>query len=247
MKNAPKLEFVEAFRSDDLVGARGMAHHPSGKYVFAACKTANTLVALRRDSLSGKLKIVDVVRDEMDGVKGLHSAFGVTISNDGKLVYTVSGQHGGGQDNSVGVFQFDSEKGKLSRVQEVLPREIRLDGKRSPFNGGNEITLDPAQRKVYASATGSSSLAVFDRDVQTGKVSLVQLIADRESLGWVSGLAVSPDGRFVYAAAERLDAISVFGPASLAKKAKPLLIPDDVERGLRIDAEERKRRFTDLR
>ena len=240
MKDSPKLEFVEAFRNEDLLGARGMVHHPSGKYLFVTCKTANTLVAIHRGSKSGKLTIADVVRDEADGVTGLHSVFGVNIAKDGKFVYTVSGQHGGGKDNSVGVFRFDDEKEKLSRVQEVLPAEIELDGKRKPFNGGNEITLDPAQGKVYACATASGSLAVFDRDLKTGKVAFVQLFHDGELLGWVSGLAVSPDSRFVYAASERVDSIAIFGPPSLATKTKQPPIPDEVESGLQFDAAERR-------
>ncbi len=241
MGDAPKLEFADAFRSGDLSGARGLVHHPSGKYVFVVCKTSNTLVALRRDAMSGKLSIAQVVRDEEDGVTGLQSAFGVNVSRDGDFVYTVSGQHGRGKDNSVGVFRFDAEKGKLSRVQEILPGKVHLEGRRFPFNGGNEITVAPGQRRIYACATSSGSLAAFDRDPKTGKVSLIQLISDQESLGWVSGLAVSPDGRFVYAAAEKLDAVSIYGPEGAAKlpAAKPPAVPEEVERGLRADAVER--------
>ena len=210
--DATRLECVEAFRDNDLGGARGMVHHPSGAYIFVASSRANALVAMRRDAMSGKLAIVDVVRDDADGVTGLHAAFGVNISCDGQFVYTVSGQHGGGRDNCVGVFAFEVEKEKLHCVQEVYPAEIDLDGKRQPFNGGNEIVLDPAQSKVYACATTSGGLAVLNRDPKTGKVELVRLIHDNDVLGWVSGLAVSPDSRFVYAAAERVNSIAIFGP-----------------------------------
>lgn len=241
--DALKLEFVEAFRSNDLLGARGLAHHPSGEYLFVACKISNTLVALRRDATSGKLSIVDVARDDTDDVMGLQSAFGVDISDDGKFVYYVSGQHGRGKDNSVGVFRFDADKEELSIVQEVLPGEIELNGRLTRFNGGNEITIDPAQRRVYASATGSASLAVFDRDTETGEVTLVQMISDQKILGWVSGLAVSPDGRFVYAAAEKIDSICIFGPASLANSSKQASVPRAVDLGLQFDADLFQRAF----
>lgn len=219
-KDNTELQYETPFRHNDLRGARGMAHHPSGQFVFVACKTAHTVVALRRDPKSGKLTIADIVRDDANGVTGLHSAFGVDVSKDGKFVYSVSGQHGNGKDNCVGVFGFDSDKGKLSRVQEVYPAKIELDGIRKPFNGGNEIVLDPAQRKLYACATASGGLAAFDRDPKTGKARLVQLLQDRELLGWVSGLAVSPDGRFVYTASEKVDSIAVFGQKPLAEKGK---------------------------
>lgn len=204
------LKFVEAFRDDDLLGARGLVLHPLGTHLFVACRAANTLVAMRRDDSSGWLTIVDVAKDEVDGVTGLRSAFGVGTSMDGKFLYTVSGRFGKGYDDSVGVFKFDNVENKLTCVHETTPDEIELDGNRIPFEGGNEITLDPAQQKVYACATISGSLAVFDRDLATGMVTLVQVFHDPEILGMVAGLAMSPDGRFVYAACEQVNSIAVF-------------------------------------
>lgn len=205
-----RLKFVEAFRDEQLKGARGLAIHPTGGFLFVACKTANTLVTLRRDAESGKVSIADVRQDDVDGVTGLLSAFGVTTSDDGQYVYAVSGQHGPGKDNCLGVYRFDSEKGTLACRQEVFPGEVELDGKKAAFVGGNVVSLDPAQTRVFASATASGGLAMFDRDVATGEISLVQLVDDNERLGWLSGLAVSPDNRFVYGAAERLDSVVMF-------------------------------------
>lgn len=45
MNDETKLEFVEAFRNADLLGARGLAVHPSGECIFVACKTSHSLVA----------------------------------------------------------------------------------------------------------------------------------------------------------------------------------------------------------
>ncbi len=205
-----KLEFVEAFRHTDLLGARGMHHHPAGKHLLVACKTSHSLVALRRDPDSGKLSTATTVSDDINDVTGLHSAFGVTVSDDGKFVYVVSGQHGGGKDNCVGVFAFDSEAESLTRLQEIYPAETEVDGAKQPFDGGNNVLLDSAQKNVFASATASGGLAMFQRDPVTGHLKMVQLVHDNERLGWISGLAVSPDNRFLYAAAERLDSLVVF-------------------------------------
>ena len=51
---------------------------------------------------------------------------------------------------------------------------------------------------------------MFNRDPSTGHLKLVQVIDDNERLGWISGLALSPDNRFLYAAAERMDSVVVF-------------------------------------
>ena len=213
-----KLEFVEAFRHTDLLGARGMHHHPAGKHLFVACKTSHSLVALRRDAESGKLSTATTVSDDINDVTGLHSAFGVTVSDDGKFVYVVSGQHGGGKDNCVGVFAFDSEAESLTRLQEIYPAETEVDGAKQPFDGGNNVLLDSAQKNVFASATASGGLAMFQRDPVTGHLKMVQLVHDNERLGWISGLAVSPDNRFLYAAAERLDTIVTFRIESSPEK-----------------------------
>lgn len=215
MNEQTKLEFVEAFRHTDLLGARGMHHHPAGKHVFVACKTSHALVALRRDPDSGKLSTATTVFDEKNGVTGLHSAFGVTVSGDGKFVYVVSGQHGGGKDNCVGVYAFDSEAETLTRLQEIYPAETEVNGVKQPFDGGNNVVFDAAQQNVFASATASGGLAMFQRDTTSGHLKMTQLVHDNERLGWISGLAVSPDNRFLYAAAERLDTIVTFRIESL--------------------------------
>ncbi len=87
----------------------------------------NVALARRIDPESGKLSIATVVHDDKDGVTGLYSAFGVTVSGDGNFVYAVSGQHGGGKDNCVGTYEFDNEKGALSRLQEIYPAETEVD------------------------------------------------------------------------------------------------------------------------
>lgn len=204
------LEFVQCLQDPDLQGPRGMVVHPSDKHLFVACKTSHTLNTLRRDNQTGKLTMVDVEWDDEDDIIGLHSAFGVTVSQDGRFVYSVSGQHGNGKDNSVGVFKFDPEKESLTVVQELMLHEQVHNGKTIRFNGGNEIVLSPNGNHVFACATASGTVAAFERNSETGELTLKEAITNPAQLGWVSGLVVSPDGRFLYTATEKENSISIY-------------------------------------
>lgn len=216
---SPVLKFVESFSDPALLSCRGIYHHPSGRYVFVASNRRNSLVVLERDDDSGKLTRVAVIEDESDGATGLESVFGVTGTADGDMIYTVSGQHGKG-DDSVSVFSFDD--GTIKAVQCIVPFDDEL-GRITYFNlnrdaekpvevfrGGNEIVVSPDGSMVVACATLSASLAVFSRDQKTGRLTMIQIVLSKEQLSGVSGIGFSPDNRHVYSANEFRDTISVF-------------------------------------
>ena len=160
--------------------------------------------------MSGEVKIHHVARNGADGVKGLRGSFGVAVSPDGKFVYTVSGQFGDG-DDAVGVFSFDADEGKVKQIQTIDTFDLAGadTGKAVPFEGGNEIAVSPDGENVYAVATISGALAVFDRDNETGALKLTSMFGDPATVGGAAGVAVSPDGRFVAIAAEKQATISI--------------------------------------
>ena len=212
------IEYIDSATDEALSNCRGIAHDPSGKYVFVASSRENTLVALERDD-SGKLSLLATIQDETDGATGLESVFGVARSADGKQVYTVSGQQGQG-DDSVSVFGFDDAK--FTAKQCIVPRDHELakvsffnanrnaENVTDVFRGGNEIAVSADGKLVVACATISGSLAVFTRDAQSGELDMIQLVRNKEQLGGVSGIAISPDNRHVYSANEFRDSVSVF-------------------------------------
>jgi 6-phosphogluconolactonase (cycloisomerase 2 family) len=122
-------------------------------------------------------------------------------------VYLSCGRFRG--DNAICVFKL-GEDGNLSLVQELVNGTAELRG----YLGGNEILVSRDGRNVYAVASRSNSLASFQRDRESGKLTQMQaLIHETEGVGplqIVSGLAISPDGKYVYAAAEGDGAISIF-------------------------------------
>ncbi len=206
----PQLQFVASHTDPELQGMRGLAVHPDGRHLFAACGKANTLAVLRCDPLSGKLTTHQVLQDGQEGLQGLKGCFGVTVSRDGKFAYTVSGRFGG--DNAVGVWAFDSKAGKLVQLQSLAKlQKVGQDTKRLVrFQAGNSIAISPDGQHVYATATTSGTLACFHRDLQTGALRLTSMFGDPEAVGGAAGVTVSPDGRYVAVAAETQKTISVF-------------------------------------
>ena len=129
---------------------------------------------------------------------------GLVLSGDGQFAYVSSGRFGG--DNAISAFKFD-ENGRLSLVQEIVSGEDGLTG----FSGGNEITISPDGRNVYAAATNSGSVACLLRSPRSGRLRVLETITeDHDRLAGAAGICTSPDGKFVYVAAERGSMISIF-------------------------------------
>lgn len=203
-----RLSLKTPLVSRDLANMRGLALHPSGETVVAASAEADTLVVLSRDKDSGELKVRQVLRDGEGSVEGLEGAFGVAVSPDGKFVYSVSGRFSG--DTAIGTYRLQEPLGTLTPVQEIIRDAAGPDDPLRNFEGGNEITVSPDGRNVYAVASRAGAVAAFSRDPGTGKVALLEVVHDQGAVSGAAGVAVSPDGRFVYVASEFDDAISVF-------------------------------------
>jgi 6-phosphogluconolactonase (cycloisomerase 2 family) len=206
---------VDGGREGCYAGLRGAAFHPDGKTLFLAAQRAGTLVVADRDPATGRTSVRQVIKDE-DGdlVHGLAGAMGVAVSRDGRFVYVCSGRFQG--DDAVSVFRFDDD-GRLTFIQEI----INGRGELKDFEGGNHLAISPDGLNLYAAATRSGKIACFRRDPASGKLALLETIADGARGGplGVDAVAVSPDGRYVYAPTEDKRSIAIF--RRLSGRASP--------------------------
>ena len=207
IEEGPKLKLVQSFQDPAFTGARGIAAHPDGKTLLVNSRTPGTLAVLDRDAATGKLSIRQLLRDEMDGIHGLAGTTGACVSSDGKFVYTIAGRFEG--DQAVGVYRVGDD-GKLSLAQEFISDQGELKN----LAGGNDLVLSPDGKNLYVSGTTSCSLACFQRDPATGKLTYQTTLANEGTgqgadLG-ANGIDLSPDGRFLYLALENGASISVF-------------------------------------
>lgn len=124
---------------------------------------------------------------------GTHAFELVAVSPDGLNVYAGS-DSSVGEDATIAVFSRDAGSGALAFVQLVTGGVGGLPA----FTGLTTLAFSPDGETLYASSggisTAGSELLVFDRDLGTGMLSLVQTASVEQT----RGVVVSPDGEFVY-------------------------------------------------
>jgi 6-phosphogluconolactonase (cycloisomerase 2 family) len=152
------------------------------------------------------LTLVQALRVGVDpGVLGLGGAQEVTVSPDGKHVYTC-----GQDDNAVTVFARDTATGRLTLVQVLEDGVGGVDG----LEGAHGLAVSPDGKHVYVGSR-VDELGVFSRDVTTGVLTFVE--AQKDGVAGVTNMIgprtvrVSPDGAHVYVPADASKSIAVFG------------------------------------
>lgn len=201
------LKLIQVNEDAAFSGCRALALSPDGRAIYVAASTANTLTVAARDPETGETSVKQALTNGQDNVDGLGGVFGVALSPDGRFVYTTSGRFQG--DDAVSVFRRGDDQ-TLSFIQAIRDGRDGL----TDYRGGNDIVVSPDGRNVFACASRSSALANFRRDPSTGKLSVLEVLvedpaADRR-LDLVSGVALSPDGKFLYAASELSTAVTIF-------------------------------------
>ncbi len=189
---------------DGLTRPRSLTVSPDGKNVYAAGYVSNTVAVFRRLS-NGTLQYVERHKDGSGGVDGLARVIDLAVSPDGKHVYAA-----GFADNALAVFNRSLSDGSLSFVERRKDGSGGIDG----LAGISAVALSPDGKHVYTSGKNDRALALFTRNVTTGSLTWQARYKDGsggvDGLNGVSGLAVSPDGRQVWAIGATDDALVLF-------------------------------------
>ena len=149
----------------------------------------------------------------------LEAPEGMAISGDGNNVYAATAV-----SNAVVVFSRDPSTGALSQATDGSGCivDAALDGCTTglQLSGANAVAVSPDDGDVYVTSLLSNSLTSFTRTASTGELTqqtgtsacVIYVLAVGCSLGRAlsapEGLAVSPDGASVYAAAFESNAIA---------------------------------------
>jgi 6-phosphogluconolactonase (cycloisomerase 2 family) len=148
------------------------------------------------------------VGDEIDGqggVDGLDAVRGVAVSPDGRQVVTA-----GTLDDAVSVFLREPLAGTLSFSEVHQDGLGGVDG----LDNVEAVVVSPDGRSAYAAALSDDAVVAFTRDAASGALSFVEF--ERDGVGGVDGIdaamgvAVSPDGKNVYATGYVDDGLAVF-------------------------------------
>ena len=125
----------------------------------------------------------------------------ICCSSDGKFLY-VSGE--ADTHATIGVFAID-EDGRLTIVQQLVSGadDIGL------ADGLDRLAITPSGSECYACAPKSGTLARFDRDLESGKLTFVETIYLGPPEGGPVDLCFSPDGSHLYVAIKNTQSIAV--------------------------------------
>ena len=193
---------------------------------FTTVALAATGNLAQKSGTDGCISVDGTAGDCADGT-ALTGASGVTVSPDGKNAYVASKI-----DNSVSVFDVDSS-GNLTQksgtdgcISEDGTDGACADGK--ALGGAQAVTVSPDGKNVYVAS--GIAVAVLDRDTSTGALTQKSgtdgcisedgtsgapnfspgACVNGVALNGPSSVAVSPDGKNVYAAAPFSDAVDIF-------------------------------------
>lgn len=194
-----KLSFVEAQFDgvggvDGLDGAESLALSPGGEHLYAAGLLDAAVAVFSRDTGTGVLTFVEVLRDGVSGVDGLAGASWVAVSPDGANVY-VAGRF----DDAVAVFSRDSGTGELTFLEAEIDGSGGVDG----LADVTSVAVSPDGAHVYAAGILDQEIAIFDRNTANGTLVFSAAVADMLPNSEIDiddhhGLAITPDGAHVY-------------------------------------------------
>jgi 6-phosphogluconolactonase len=106
---------------------------------------------------------------------------------------------------SVTAFQYDAEVGTLDAFQTIvtLPKKLR-----EIPSSGSEIRIHPSGRFLYAANRGHDSIAAFEVDPESGRLTFIEREAVRGS--HPRNFNLDPTGKWLLAAGRDSNTISLF-------------------------------------
>ncbi len=190
---------------DGLRNATGIALTSDGADVYAVGGGDDSLVHFSRDGATGLLTLETILVDDISGIDGLDGAQELAISGDDAHIYVTSLI-----DNKVAAFERDLATGGLTFLQVYRTGVDGVEGLASNIG----VSLSSDGSNLYVAGSGFGAVVVFERDPSTGLLTFVEVHYDNVGatmgLEHVVGVAVSPDGEHVYAAAAVDDALTAF-------------------------------------
>jgi 6-phosphogluconolactonase (cycloisomerase 2 family) len=203
----------------------GPAHlsvHPSDRFVLVANYAGGTIAVLPIQANGGLGEATDV-KEDPGPVGAEHAAsappgsFAIS-GHDRPHAHMIQSDPSGRfvlhtdlATDQIYIWKFDVQTGKLTPAAEPSVKVPSGDGPR-------HFTFHPNGRWLYCLQEEASTLMLFDYDGQTGKLSEKQTLSTLPKgftgTNFTSEVAISPDGRFVYAANRLHDSIAYFAIAS---------------------------------
>jgi 6-phosphogluconolactonase (cycloisomerase 2 family) len=180
-----------------------VALDPEARHLYVACNQSHSLLCFERNASDGTIRLVQTVQATDPGVRGLQFPAGLCVAPDGRHVYLACIA-----DHLV-TFARNPQSGSLTFQDALRDNTNGVDG----LDYATSVVPHPDGHAIFVAGVEDSAIAVFRRDVTTGGLEFVDAIKNGQlgvsGLWHVEQLAVSPDGRYLYAASSE-PALCVF-------------------------------------
>lgn len=205
-----------------LDGAYDVAVSADGRFVYLSGEDDNALTVFTRRASDGALRGVLNLASQVQSAQplGLVAPRGIVLSPDGAHLYAASSGSG-----TVAAFKRSGVDGTLSAPAFVSD---------SSLAGVSDLAISADGQFVYAAASAADSLVVLRRDAASGALTVETSYTDGfrvDGLDGVSDLALSADGRLLYASGFAEDKLAIFGRDSVTGRLRLLQVvasPADV-------------------
>ncbi len=195
------LKQIQVVKTPELAGVTDLKITSNGIFAVASCFRAKAAVLFERNPATGKLNQLDVEKEDEFGPNGIYWAIDIGLSPDGRFVYVADDRSPGrgskepkGYDGRILALKL-YENGILDPIQTYL-------GEKECFNGIRSVCSHPDGKTLFAACWRPGTLVVVNRDVDSGTLSVRQILSKEEKglevLNGAMTVVCSSDGKFVY-------------------------------------------------
>ncbi|MES9944589.1 MAG: beta-propeller fold lactonase family protein [Candidatus Thiodiazotropha sp.] len=209
---------------DNLHNLNEVYISPDGNSLYAT-SVGGYLYSFSRNTTSGGLTALqtfaDLSIDDVDGLPGLKNAEEPIVTADGRFLYLtglIANDIISTTDDEYNVVTFSRDTGDgsltyLNNTTNTTQHSSFTDWDTLWWPTALALSPDSEQRFLYVGAYIADSINLFRRNDQTGALSWVGWEVDGQNgaeLDGIDKMALSPDGRHIYAGLENGQGVSVF-------------------------------------
>lgn len=181
---------------------------PDGKHIYVSGVASDSITVMQRNPETGSLRNlfgrVSLVQEIIDSTN-LNAAYGMALSPDGKHLYAT-----GYSSDTLVVYSRDPSNGRLTPVPDGVYGTSVSPG----LDGVFRVTVSPDGNFVYTASYNGNSVTAFRRNPATGTLTLIDTYTNGQGLlvglDAVTAVAVSPDGKYLFATSYSSNAVSIF-------------------------------------